>query len=114
MLLLKKPRDRRAHPRIKLKVPGKYVLEDQEEYPCTIIDVAVGGLALMGPEPGRRGERVLIYTDELGRVRGNIVRHFNGGFAVALDMSGIAGKRFAARLSDVEPVPSFGNRRRAG
>ena len=117
MLLLKRPKDRREHPRIKLKVPGRYVLEDGREYQCTIVDVSVGGLALTGPKHGRRGERVLIYADRLGRVMGNIARHYTGGFAVQLDMSGIAGQRFAARLYEIETPGgvndrvSFGQRR---
>ncbi len=117
MLLLKRPKDRRQHPRIKLKIPGRYVLEDGLEHQCTIVDVSVAGLALTGPKAGRRGERVLIYSDKLGRVMGNIVRHYTGGFAVALDMSGIAGQRFAARLYEIEAPSglndriSFGQRR---
>jgi len=114
MLLLKRPRDRREHPRIKLKVPGRYVLEDGAEYQCTIVDVSVGGLSLTGPKPGRRGERVLIYADKLGRVMGNVVRHYRGGFAVALDMSGIAGQRFAARLYEIEAPQGLNDRVRFG
>ncbi len=117
MMLLKRPNDRREHPRIKLKVAGNYVLEDGSEHSCTIVDVSVGGLALTGPKLGRRGERVLITSEKLGRVMGNIARHYAGGFAVALDMSGIAGQRFAARLYEMESPSglndrvSFGQRR---
>ncbi len=114
MLLLKRPKDRREHPRIKLQVAGSYVLEDGREYQCTIVDVSVGGLALTGPKVGRHGERVLIHADRLGRVMGNVVRHYRGGFAVALDMSGIAGQRFVARLNEIEVPRGFNQRLRAG
>jgi len=110
MMLLKRPKDRREHPRIKLKLAGNYVLEDGSRYDCTIVDVSVGGLALTGPKVGRRGERVLIHSERLGRVMGNIARHYTGGFAVALDMSGIAGQRFAARLYEIEAPSGLNDR----
>ncbi len=110
--LLKQPQERREHRRIKIRVRGRYVLSDEREYPCTIIDVSLGGLAVMGPEAGARGERVVIYADRLGRVMGSIARHFAGGFAVELDMAGFAERRFAERIHQLDaPIADDGRRR---
>lgn len=110
MRLLKPPKDRREHPRIKVQMPGRYMLADRREYPCTIIDVSAGGLALKGPKNGALGERVIIYADKLGRIMGNIARRYEGGFAVELDMTGIFGRRFADRLLDLDASKSLNAR----
>ena len=111
MRLLKSPEDRRQHRRIRLQLLGRYMLSDRREYPCTIIDVSVGGLALTGPKVGRPGESVVVYANELGRMLGEVARLFEGGFAVELNMAGIAGQRFAQRLVELE-TPSIGSRLR--
>ena len=42
-----KPRqDKRERPRVKTELLGRYMLADGREFPCTIIDVALGGIAV--------------------------------------------------------------------
>ena len=112
MRLLTPPKDRREHRRLRAQLPGRYMLADRREYPCTIVDISMGGLALTGPRVGVTGEPVVIYADELGRMLGEIVRLFDGGFAVELNLAGIAGQRFAHRLVELEAPKSFGKRLR--
>jgi len=112
MKLLPRPDDRREHRRLKVQLAGRYMLSDRREYPCTILDLSVGGLALTGPRTGNVGESVVIYADELGRMLGQIVRLFDGGFAVELNIAGIAGRRFNQRLAELEAPRLFGNRLR--
>ena len=78
------------------------MLADRRDFPCTVMDVSESGLALNGPQQGAVGESVVIYTDQLGRIQGVIVRLFEGGFAVNLNMTGIAARRFADRLYGLE------------
>lgn len=80
------PTERRRHARVKLSILGRYMLEDRREFPCQTIDVSVGGLALTAPVLGAVGERVVAYFDALGRIEGNIVRHFEHGFAMTAIM----------------------------
>ena len=47
--------DRRRHERFPLTLTGRYMLPDGAEYPCESSDVAVGGLSIKGPRPGRVG-----------------------------------------------------------
>jgi len=98
----KSPAEKRAHRRIATKLLGRYMLADRREFPCTIVDVAEGGVALTGPERGQIGEPVIIYIDQLGRVEGKIVRHIDDGFAVRLTVNNRAAEKLAARIMELE------------
>ena len=75
--------DKRNKPRLEMAVTGRYMLANRNEYNCTVVDASASGLALIGPERGGIGERVVVYIDEqIGRVEGEIVRHIPGGFAI--------------------------------
>lgn len=75
-------REKRRHARTKLELLGRYMISGRTEYPLQTIDVSAGGIAVFAPECGDIGQRVVLYIDELGRLEGEIVRHFEGGFAV--------------------------------
>jgi hypothetical protein len=64
---------------------------DKQEYPCEVMNISPGGLALLAPIAGEVGERIVVYLDDLGRFEGELVRTFQGGFAVRL--AGTAYKR---------------------
>jgi hypothetical protein len=75
--------EKRVKPRLDLAVTGRYMLANRNEYHCTVVDASASGLALIGPERGDIGERVVVYIDQqIGRVEGEIVRHIPGGFAI--------------------------------
>ncbi len=76
--------DRRRHQRVSVNILGRFMLEDRREYPCQVIDMSPGGVAMITPVTGRVGERVVAYLDHLSRVEGRIARHIEGGFAVEL------------------------------
>ncbi|WP_428641062.1 PilZ domain-containing protein [Roseibium sp.] len=77
--------DRRRHQRVQVNILGRFMLEDRHEYPCQVIDMSPGGMAMITPVPGRVGERVIAYLDHLSRVEGKIARLIDGGFAVELN-----------------------------
>jgi hypothetical protein len=76
--------ERRSHARSKVAVPGRLLLANRRELACTIVDVSPGGLALLAREPGAIGEPIVVYVEGIGRVQGEVVRHFDGGFAIRL------------------------------
>lgn len=76
--------DRRRHQRVQVNILGRFMLEDRQEYPCQVIDMSPGGMALITPVNGKVGERIVAYLDHLSRVEGRIVRLIDGGFAVQL------------------------------
>ncbi len=97
--------EQRAHRRIRTKLPGRYALADRREFPCTVIDVSLGGIALTGPRHAKIGDAVSVYISRLGQVAGEVVRQFDGGFAVQLTITTRATESFAERLAALEAEP---------
>ncbi|TMJ59547.1 MAG: PilZ domain-containing protein [Alphaproteobacteria bacterium] len=62
--------ERRRFQRVKIHLLGRYMLPDRREFPCQIINMSPGGLALLAPGIGNVGDRVIAYLDHIGRVEG--------------------------------------------
>ncbi|WP_439529850.1 PilZ domain-containing protein [Pannonibacter sp.] len=77
--------DRRRHQRVRVNILGRFMLENRQEYPCQVVNMSPGGLAMITPVAGRVGEKVVAYLDHIGRVEGVIARDIEGGFAVSLN-----------------------------
>ena len=90
--------DRRRHQRVTVQLLGRFMLEDQQDYPCQTQDISPGSIALMTPVVGRLGERVVAYIDTIGRVDGNIVRILKDGFAMSINATARKKDKLAARL----------------
>jgi PilZ domain len=90
VLPLTKPRvlplaeERRRHQRVKVNLLGRYMLSDRREFPCQVINMSPGGIALVAPVLGNPGERVIAYVDHLGRLEGKIARTLDNGFAMTV------------------------------
>ena len=76
--------ERRRHQRVKVNLLGRYMLQDRQEYPCQVINMSPGGMALVAPVGGQVGERVVAYVDHLGRLEGKIARPITNGFAMTI------------------------------
>jgi hypothetical protein len=76
--------DRRRHRRVPVDLAGRFMREDRQEYPCQVINMSAGGMALLAPAICDDGERIVAYLDNLGRIEGVVVRSFEGGFAVRI------------------------------
>lgn len=74
---LKLPEDRR-HDRIEVRNPiSQVVLPDDRSYGCRIVDMSLSGAAVRSEVCPAIGTPVL-----LGKTRGRVIRHFEGGFAI--------------------------------
>ena len=67
--LLSHAQERRRHQRVRVNLLGRYMLADRREYPCQVINMSPGGMAVIAPISGEVGERVIAYVDHLGRLR---------------------------------------------
>ncbi|KAA5603666.1 PilZ domain-containing protein [Blastochloris sulfoviridis] len=76
--------ERRRHQRVPVTLLGRFMLEDQQEYPCQTINMSPGGVALIAPVLPRKGERVVAYIDQIGRIEGSVARVFEHGFAMTI------------------------------
>ncbi len=91
--------ERRRHQRVKVDLLGRLMLENRQEYPCRIINMSPGGMAVMAVTPGKIGERVIAYVDHLGRLEGKITREFEGGFGMSVAATPRKREKLAAQLT---------------
>jgi len=91
--------DRRRHQRVKVNLLGRYMLADRREFPCQVVDMSPGGMALIAPVGGVAGERIIAYVDHLGRLEGRIARLFQNGFAMTISATARKRDKLAAQLT---------------
>jgi c-di-GMP-binding flagellar brake protein YcgR len=83
--------ERRRFQRVKVHLLGRYMLPDRREFPCQIINMSPGGLALLAPGIG--------YLDHIGRVEGKITRIIDNGFAMSVGATARKRDKLAAQLT---------------
>jgi len=98
-VLKRPPLEARRFQRVKVDLLGRYMLTDRREFPCEVIDISPGGMALIAPQCGHVGERVVAYIDQIGRLEGMIVRIFERGFSMTIMASPQKRDKLAAQLT---------------
>ena len=93
------PAEKRNFQRVRVKVYGRYMLEDRSEHPCQVIDMSPGDVALRANRLGELGEKVIVYLDHIGRVEGVVTRLFSDGFAMTILASERKRDKLAAQLT---------------
>lgn len=93
------PPERRLHKRFSLRLSGRFMRADRHEYPCELIDISVGGMAIASPVCPELGEAIIVYMNELGGLEGRVARIFDGGFAISLSATQHKREKLAARIT---------------
>jgi len=75
------------------------MLPDRREFPCQVINMSPGGLAMLAPGIGNVGDRVIAYLDHIGRVEGKITRIIDNGFAMTVGATPRKRDKLAAQLT---------------
>lgn len=75
------------------------MLSDRREFPCQVINMSPGGVAMLAPGIGHVGERVVAYLDHIGRVEGKITRLLDNGFAMTVSATPRKRDKLAAQLT---------------
>ena len=75
------------------------MLADRREFPCQVVNMSPGGMAIVAPVSGAEGERVVAYIDHLGRLEGTIVRVHPNGFAMTIAATARKREKLAAQLT---------------
>jgi hypothetical protein len=91
--------ERRRFQRVKVHLLGRYMLADRREFPCQVVNMSPGGLAMLAPGIGNVGERVVAYLDHIGRVEGKITRLLDNGFAMTVGATPRKRDKLAAQLT---------------
>jgi hypothetical protein len=85
--------------RVKVDLLGRYMLEDRREFPCQVVDMSPGGMAVIAPQCGKPGERVIAYIDHVGRLEGRIARTYPSGFSMTIAATLRKRDKLAAQLT---------------
>lgn len=85
--------------RVRVNLLGRYMLADRREFPCQVVNMSPGGMALIAPVGGTPGERIIAYVDHLGRLEGHIARSFQNGFAMTIAATARKRAKLAAQLT---------------
>jgi PilZ domain len=91
--------DRRRHKRVSIAMLGRFMRESKEDFPCKLIDISAGGVAVTSAQTVPVGERVVAYFDNLGGIEGEVVREFDGGFAFKISATKHKREKLAAQLT---------------
>lgn len=91
--------ERRRHQRVKVNLLGRYMLPDRREFPCQVVNMSPGGMAVLAPVSANPGDRVIAYVDHLGRLEGKVARVFQNGFAMTINGTSRKRDKLAAQLT---------------
>lgn len=91
--------ERRRFQRVTVNLLGRYMLADRREFPCQVVNMSPGGMALVAPVLPQVGERVIAYIDHVGRLEGLCSRHFENGFASTIGATLRKRDKLAAQLT---------------
>ncbi|MFD0987002.1 PilZ domain-containing protein [Methyloligella solikamskensis] len=91
--------DRRQYRRVNVRIFGRFMREDKQEFPCRIINMSAGGMAMLAPVACEKGERIVAYLDNFGRIEGTVVRCFEGGFAIEITATPVRREKIANLLT---------------
>src|SRR2546423_10455093 len=76
--------EQRRFQRVRVNLLGRYMLADRREFPCQVLDMSPGGMAIIGPVSGKAGGRVRSYIDHVGRPGGTIIPVPSTGLPVSI------------------------------
>ncbi|PLX34866.1 MAG: pilus assembly protein PilZ [Hyphomicrobiales bacterium] len=98
-ILEKARRYNRKFQRIKTNLPGRFMMPDQQEYPCQVMEMSPGDIKLYTPVKAAIGDRIVVYIDVMGRFDGTVARLFESGMALTLQLSPLKQDRIADKLT---------------
>ena len=99
--------DRRRYPRFELALPGRYMLENRQEFSCRTREVSAAGIVLSGPRPSWTGGPIVAYLDRLGRVEGVVSRLLDMGFVIDIDAPDRKRERLAMLIRQMADRPDL-------
>ena len=91
--------ERRNFQRVRVKVYGRFMLEDRTEHPCQVVDMSPGNVSLRADRIGEPGEKIIAYIDHIGRIEGVVTRTLQDGFAMTILASDRKKDKLAAQLT---------------
>ena len=78
---------------------GRFMRANKQEYPCKLLDISVGGAAIVSPVDVEQGERIVAYFDHIGGIEGTVTRMIDGGFAMEIAATPHKRDKLAAQIT---------------
>src|SRR4029450_7157679 len=97
--LLPLSQERRRFQRVRVNLLGRYMLADRREFPCQVVNMSPGGIALIAPVAGNVGGRGIACVGHLARLEGHIARPLQNGFAMTISATLRKRDMLAAQLT---------------
>jgi hypothetical protein len=89
----------RAFQRVGIKVEGRLMLADRQEYPCIATEMSPGDVEFECVGRPRINERVIAYLDHLGRIEGTVTEIGDSGFSMQINATDRKREKLAAQLT---------------
>lgn len=90
---------RRRFRRFNIRLMGRFMRENKEEFPCRIMNISAGGSAIASNVQPPIGEIIILYTDHIGRAKGHVARSEPDHFALAFDISEAQKERMGLKIT---------------
>ena len=84
---------------VELTLFGRYMLSNRQEFPCQVLNMSPGSMAIVAPHHGDIGERVVAYVDHIGRLEGIILRDLDDGFVMSISATERKRDKLSAKLT---------------
>src|SRR5260370_14077256 len=91
--------ERRRHQRVQVRLTGRFMRSDRQEFDCVAINMSPGGIALSSEAGVNPGERIVVYLNQVGRIEGRVARIFAGGFAIQMQLTPTKRDKLADQLT---------------
>ena len=106
--------DRRKHRRVVVSIFGRFMREDKQEYPCHIINMSAGGMAMLVPDALRSATSVSWPISTISAALKALSRDvFEGGLGVRILASARQARAHRQSLDLARQSEELGPRRRA-
>jgi hypothetical protein len=99
--------DRPDDKRIFVSLPGRYSLGDPRMFACRAVNISTHEVTVAAPVTADIGVRVIADIEQLGRLRGSIIRVFKLGFAMSVEANDQEREMLATKINWVERNKDF-------
>lgn len=91
--------ERRRHRRVTVTLLGRFMRANKQEFPCKLVDISVGGAAIVTPVEVDIGERIVATFDHIGCIEGHVVRMLGDGFGIELQATQYKRDKLASQIT---------------
>ena len=92
------PSGANALPPLKQTLFGRFMLPDQSEHPCQVNEISLAGAVFITNQAPQRGQSIVAYLEEVGRIEVTSAEPVPNGFRVAISLTGARRDRLESRL----------------